>query len=207
MLTILCGMLAASIMKGHWAWYSSWNSPAQCLFDNLLGNVGGEPGKSMLINLFLLVFGYATAICGLYRFTWLDEVFYNRPIENMSNACTRLQTKSAAMRTKGRLQSCIALALVVPFKVFVSSTRKFYIGFVTILVSLTASFMLDIVWFALGVWDVISDRNIDLDKMDENENAWGFGQIVPVLLLFSIILTFKELYESMHLDNADASHI
>ncbi|KAL8953137.1 MAG: hypothetical protein Q9183_007347, partial [Haloplaca sp. 2 TL-2023] len=200
MLTILCGMLAATVMKGHRDWYSSWNSPAQCLFDDLLGNVGDEPGQSMFVNLFLLIFGYAIAICKLYRFTWLDEVLYYRPVENISKACTRLQKKNEAMRNKSRLQSCVALALVVPAKIVVSSMRKFYIGFATFLGSLITGFMFDVVWFALGVWDVISDRNIDQDEMDGNENAWGFGQIVPVLLLFSIILTFKELYESMLLD-------
>ncbi|KAL8870771.1 MAG: hypothetical protein Q9174_003261 [Haloplaca sp. 1 TL-2023] len=195
MVTILCGMLAAHIMEGHQAWYSSWNSPAQCLFDDLPGNVGGEPGKSMFINLFLLVFGYTTAIARLYRSTWLDEMLYNRPVDKMSKACTRLKDKRTVMRTKGRLQTFIALTLIFPEEKIVSSTKKVFVVFVTVLSSLTANFILDIVWFALGLVDIIDDRNIDPEETDGNENAWGFGQIVPVLLLFSIVLTFKELYE------------
>ena len=38
--------------------------------------------------------------------------------------------------------------------------------------------------------------------MDGNENAMSFGQIVPILLLSSIVLVFREAYDGLNLQSA-----
>ncbi|KAL9604593.1 MAG: hypothetical protein Q9179_001786 [Wetmoreana sp. 5 TL-2023] len=62
---------------------------------------------------------------------------------------------------------------------------------------LTLSDQLLIIGIAIliaGYLHLFNDRAIPVEDIEGNEDAWGFGQIVPVLLLSSIILTFIELY-------------
>ena len=56
----------------------------------------------------------------------------------------------------------------------------------------------DFAWFAFGLVNLVYDRRIPASEVDGNENELTFGQIVPLLLLGSIVLVFKEAYEGEH---------
>lgn len=44
------------------------------------------------------------------------------------------------------------------------------------------------------LWCLWLDRNIPPSEMDGNENDMTFGQLVPILLLSSTLITYKEAY-------------
>jgi len=73
-------------------------------------------------------------------------------------------------------------------------TLRLYLALAAILGSLTISLYFDIVWFTLGLISILENRKIPGNNIDGDENKLSFGQIVPMLLLASIILTFKEVY-------------
>jgi len=56
-------------------------------------------------------------------------------------------------------------------------------------------------WFIAGVVRLFRDRSSGQRLMPagQGENAWGFGQIVELLLLWSIIFTIAEAISGMSL--------
>lgn len=156
--------------------------------------MGGEPGRWMAADVFLLIYGYGVTICRLIDSDTFEDRFLHRPVKKMERASTTLRDKSTALRSTGRQSTFFALMIFTPAQYILVATCGAYVGAAAFLNSVTVSFCFDIFWFALGLQSVIVDRQIPASDMDGNENEWGVGQIVPVLLLFSIILTFKEIY-------------
>ncbi|KAL8714638.1 MAG: hypothetical protein Q9220_001587 [cf. Caloplaca sp. 1 TL-2023] len=194
MLAIFTMMMACTILEGHISWFDSWNCPAQCLFDDVRGNIGGEPQKSMIANIVLLVYGYTDAILGVTRSDQMDALLYERPVNKMKQTRSSIHKKRATMNTRAsRMPRFRKLMLFVNEGVMIL-VIKLYQSAAAFLGSITIGLCFDYSWFAIGLWGIIEDRDIPADLIDGNENGWGFGQIVPVLLLSSILLTFKELY-------------
>lgn len=52
----------------------------------------------------------------------------------------------------------------------------------------------DIVWFTLGLGGILLNRHIPSGEMIGDEHQLSFGQIVTMLMLGSLLLTFKEVY-------------
>ncbi len=101
-------------------------------------------------------------------------------------ALKKLYLDTESRLTKlGRLSQMIAVGIALSLYKLVAS----------LLTSLAISSCVDLVWFAFGVWNLKSDRDIAADQMNGSENVLTFGQIIPLLFLSSNILIFKELYE------------
>lgn len=62
--------------------------------------------------------------------------------------------------------------------------------------SLYIALCLEVTWFLWTLYIIIEDRNSGQKFLDEKgaENAWGFGQIMPVLLILLPIHTLGEIY-------------
>lgn len=80
LMVALAILLAAStVMEGHYDWFDSWPYNAQCLFDDLIGNIGGGPRYWMYVNLALICIYYPANIMRLYQpprnfvRIWLEE--------------------------------------------------------------------------------------------------------------------------------------
>ena len=73
-------------------------------------------------------------------------------------------------------------------------TIRVYLGVAAIFGSLTMSLYYDILWFSLGLIGILWGRDIPTSDMIGNEHQLSFGQIVPMLMLASILLSFKEVY-------------
>ena len=56
-------------------------------------------------------------------------------------------------------------------------------------------FILGLLWAAYSLWCLWLDRNIPPSEMDGNENDMTFGQLVPILLSNSTLITYKEAYD------------
>ena len=76
---------------------------------------------------------------------------------------------------------------------------RVYLGVAAVFGSLTISLYYDILWFSLGLIGILWGRNIPKSDMIGDEHQLSFGQIVPMLMLASIVLTSKEVYTGMTL--------
>lgn len=194
MLVIFVLLMASTVLQGHWYWVESWNSPAQCLFDDLSGNIGGESSHWMAANIVLLVYGYSTSVYRLYSTDKLEKVLLDTPVEKMRNAQSTIEKRGRALAVSGRLRSYIASTILMSSGAVIAGTGYMYIAVAAFLGSLTMGLCFDIGWFVYSLYGIIVERKIPPSLMDGNENEWGFGQVVPLVLLGSIILTFKELH-------------
>lgn len=198
MLVIFVLLLAALAMEGHRSWYDSWNSPAQCLFKEFLVKVGGEPGKWMTIQMVLLIYSYTVSMAQLFNSDKLDILLYERPVRKMERSIARLHDCIVSSSALGGWRSYVTSILLLPAWAFIACGKWGFVALSTVVGSITVSLCVDIAVSAIGVWGIIDDRDIPKSQMDGNENAWGFGQLIQVLLLSSILLTFKDLYSSKH---------
>ena len=193
MITLLL-LLSSTILEGHKDWYESWNSPAQCLFNDLQGHVSGEPAFWMAFGMLLLMTGYSVTITRLYDRTWLEDLAFHKPISGMERVCDAIESRRSMYSSARNYRSIFGSLMLLPPQTIVWVTMKIYKAAFIFADSTTTSLLFDVAWFAYGLWSIIEDRDMPAAEMSGNENEWGFGQIVPVLLLSSTVLTFKELY-------------
>lgn len=194
MLITLIGIAVATILQGHQRWYTSSNSPAHCLFNDLPGNIHGPGAKGMAIRLTLLMYGYSFAITRLYHAPALGFVFWEKPASNLQNSRTGIKHFRPPKFFISGLKACFVVLTLGPTGLVLIVARKLYTGVFICLSSMLANLCFDVAWFAYGLWNIINNRKIAAQWMDGNENAWGFGQIMAVLLLSSVILTLRDLH-------------
>ncbi|KAL8801339.1 MAG: hypothetical protein Q9182_004546 [Xanthomendoza sp. 2 TL-2023] len=205
---LMCVMLMVScILEGHRDWFDSWNSHAKCLFNDLADNIGGEPATSMTVDIVLLVHNYSTSIFRLYFLEKLNSMLLDKPLAQMKSTQAAIENRRRALAAGGGFKPFVAVATLTASGAVLSGVRRCYSAIASFLGSLTVSLVLDVLWFSFGFNSIMSDRAIPRSKMDGNEDEWGFGQVVPVLLLSSIFLTFQELYceqkKNLEIQHAD----
>lgn len=194
MLTILFALIAATVLEGHRYWYESENSPAQCLFDDLQGNVGGKPAIWMAVNLVLLPCGYCTATFRLYKADALDAFVLEKPVEKLDSIHSRVRDSKSTRISESGIKAYAVSTVLLLVSFVVLAAKIVYIAVAATLGSDMISLCFGLLWFVYGVVNIHEDRNIAAGWIDANENEWGFGQILAVLLLSSITLTFRDLY-------------
>ena len=83
-------------------------------------------------------------------------------------------------------------------EVFLKLPRLAFLGIWYTLASETFGALEQIVWYSLGIFWVVDDRRIGHQLMSaeqkEEENTFGFGQLVPILLLILPLVQFAESY-------------
>ena len=52
-------LIVCCVLQSHWAWNDSWSYDAQCLFEDLYGNVSGNPASQMVVS-----------VLGILSFMW-----------------------------------------------------------------------------------------------------------------------------------------
>ena len=191
-------LAASSVMEGHYRWYDSWPYDAQCLFDELVGNVHGSPMYWMLVQLGLICYSYTSNIIPLFdrpsEFAnyWLEtkpRAFMDEAVEHLIDMHT---TSPKSFIGSIKCRTCKLLNLVIRVVKLIHFVPKTLIG------SKIIAFAIDIYWFAYGLWGILGDRNIASSDMIGDENAMTFGQIMPVLLLSSLVLVFREAYDGTY---------
>ena len=192
-------LVASSVMEAHYQLDESWPYDAQCLFDDLIGNIGGDPGLWMGVSLALICIYYPMNIIGLYQRprelcgTWLQS----KPIAARDKAVKCLQNRKSDANSPTFLEGSMKRFSFTLQIIFVSSISWIYFALVALVDSPALILVTDAIWFAYGLWSLIEDRNIPPSLMDGNENAMTFGQIMPILLLSSIVLVFREAYDGL----------
>ena len=192
-------LVASCVMEGHYQWNESWSYDAQCLFDDLIGNIGGEPGLWMGVNLAVICIFYPMNIIMLYQrprevcSTWLQS----KPIAARDKAVKYLQNRKSDANSPTFLEGSMKRFSFTLQIFFVSTISWIYFALIALVDSPALILIIDTVWFAYGLWSLIKDREIPASLMDGNENAMSFGQIMPILLLSSIVLVFREAYDGL----------
>ena len=143
-------LLANSAMQDHWAWYYSWSFDAQCVFDDLVGNWGGEPGYWAEVNVGIIGLYYPLQILVLFDTTlnFCDDWLCIRPMKRMDTAIRTSNemvssSNSTLMKLRYQCQSCIC-----------RMARAVYTFVVALWRSYTSSFILDLFWFGFGLWGI-----------------------------------------------------
>ena len=190
-------LVASSVMEGHYEWYDSWPYDAQCLFDNLVGNIGGVPSQWLYADLALIFFFYPFNIIPLFKrpMDFLEKWLVTKPMMARDYAVDRLQTALLLIDSPNLVGGSMRRFTCKFSITVVRGISRMYFAVMTFIVSRVWNFVLDIFWFAYSLWSIIEDRDIPPSRIDGNENAMTFGQIMPILLLSSLVLVSREAYD------------
>lgn len=189
-------LITSCIMEGHRAWFDSGCFYAQCLFDDMPGNFAGSPAFWAIFNLVLTGLFFPLAIMSLYErpTQLLADCFSNKPLQFSENKIDLYRKKRAKaqlgrsfMALVYRISTSMALATLSMIRAL------FRVGHV-LYTSRCMDFSIGLAWFAYILQDLIQLRNIPPSEMDGNENEMTVGQIIPILLLSSIIIVGGEAY-------------
>jgi hypothetical protein len=180
MFAMFVGLTAASILQGHQWWYESFNCPAACIALSLEGNIDGPSAFWMAVNLVFLVPGYGGALWDMLRPS--RSLPEQRQGSGLTDRGYRRVTPRPMAAIRG-VSERIYLVVMGVWSVVVCMWGSQVLGLLG-----------NIVWFSLGVWNLVGDRNLGQAQMQESENVWGFGQVIPVFLLILPVLTGLDIY-------------
>jgi len=189
MVLMLIMLLAALALASNPLWGASTSCPAQCLFD--------QTDRDLAVTypyMFALILHYSTSIWRVFDTSRLDHYLLRIPRDRIRNIHQYSKRTGIAIAGSGIGEFRAVPASLLPLELLLAVTLKIYLALAAILGSLTISLYYDILWFTLGLISILSNRKIPGNNIDGDENKLSFGQIVPMLLLASIILTFKEVY-------------
>ena len=193
MILMLVMMLAALVLASNPSWGASTSCPAQCLFD--------QPERNLMMTypyMVALILHYSTSIWRVFDTSFFDHYLLGVPRNKLRNIDRTLKLSGPVMASRGIAGFRPAAASFLPLQFLGTVAIRIYLAVAAILGSLTISLYYDIIWFAFGLSGILRDRDMPGSNMDGDENQLSFGQIVPVLLLASIVLTFKEVYTGRH---------
>ena len=197
MVTMALLLAASTVMQGHYLWYDDGPYDAQCLFDELVGNVHGSPKYWMQVDLALICVDYPLNIMPLFDRP-RDLVNYwlvTKPRAAMNEFIERLidthRTSPKSFISSIKCLTCKLLVLVI------RAVSLIHFVLITLIGSKIVGFVQETFWFAYGLWGIQVDRSIPSSDMVGDENAMTFGQIMPVLLMGSLVLVFLEAYDGM----------
>ncbi|KXJ92043.1 hypothetical protein Micbo1qcDRAFT_175044 [Microdochium bolleyi] len=161
----------------------------------------------MFAYLFVIVYSYAYCMSMLFHgFGFLSRLrTMDNFLLNWSRGLVRqpLQYSRRGRRVITRWFPANALIWIMfsgPFFVCYRLIRLVVIAVNELLGSTMASLILDCIWFFFGILDIVEDKAWALKFMSDEEYQakleWGFGQVVPMLLVVSPLwgmwLTWEE---------------
>ena len=196
MLVMMVLLLAYTILEGHRAWFDSWPYPAQCVFDDIIGQIGDRPAMWMEVNIVLLITAYSQSILPLYPtlFRLFNRWAYDKPLGSMRAGITILR-QHRTRNSSGNWMIMLARACDAVWISSLAGVKAVYMSVAALLGSTYVDFFYGLGWSAYGLWALVLDRDVAKPAMDGNENDLTFGQLVPILLLSSTVITFKEAYD------------
>ena len=196
MVVLAIFILASTVMQGHWAYYLSWSFDAHCLFNNLEGNVSGQPGIWMWVDLVAITIIYPMSMLPLYEksMSFVQERIYDNPMHFLDVKIGFLEDEELQRQDHSSVGA-------TAWRLFLSTIQMTYFWFATLITSRCTIYLIDLAWFGYGVANVISNRKIPASEMVGDEDIMTFGQLLPILLLSSTVLVFKEAYQGKCLAN------
>lgn len=191
MVTKMALLVPYIAMRSHKHWYFYWTTPAQCLFGDLIGNTSLS---LVAFQLFALWYAYVSKIIILYERgheacrKWLLVV----PTAVLDK-CVEIMRRRASFR-----QNAFSLLLETLLLV-----QWLVLGILALLTSWCITYLSILTWFAVGTWVIVMDRSLAASRIIGNENDLTFGQWVPIFLLCSNAIVFRDSYYGEILDQAE----
>lgn len=190
--SLVAMLLYVNWITGAADWYDNFACPSACLVDH---PKGGENLQWMIANLVLLLFWFPTSIMFMFRTFATAWVFrirhhvvddkgrsYKGLIYNSQKSAPNNNTQTV---TRGGVQRAVTLF-----------SRYAYVSLWYLLASEAKDVAEQMAWFGMGVWSLLTDRRYGHQVMGNEEtgieNSWGFGQLVPLLLLLVPLLQLLE---------------
>jgi hypothetical protein len=179
MCIIAAGLLVGTIMGGYKWWGDAFHCQLNYAIQDLPGNFGGTYEIWMVVDLILILSSYPRALCPLFRtstraWDWL----YNLVAAADKSAKNRLSKYHITLSTIYSGLSKLALWILVFWE------------------SLAWAITEQIFWYGIGIWSLWSDLQQGRPGLaDKSENLWGFGQLLPLMLLILPGLTAWEVYD------------
>ena len=215
-------LFSLTVYQGNQLWYDSTTEPAQCLFVDTVGNVGGAPAYWMSANISLILLGYGSTILFLfpeYVKSSHGVVLYKKAMRKASGGVQMIMSflkgfPSTVLSTQDTLEIAAILiklvaALLIIFPLAALCAILYF--FSLMIDSYFVGALFDIFWFFFGLYYLLQDRANGVQYMKEEdqsvENQWGFGQFVPMFLIFLPMMTAWEIwYGGLISTNIESDH-
>src|SRR5271170_2347971 len=162
-------------VDGHSVDFTGVNCPTICLIGDLKKNMGGSPLKWVIVDLLVLFWGYSIALARLYR---PRNKIWKRITQTTRDYYLSVRSQRFEIRFCCSSFGTISRGI---YDLMRSSV------FITIFNS---------AWFGLGVLSMFADRSEGhrLLGQGENEDSWGFGQIMALLLMLLPCFAALEIF-------------
>lgn len=191
-------MVSYQVLVAHDAWNESGPYPAQCLFNDLPGNVSGTSIPWLTFNLFSLLVGYSIGLLSLFGSlsSAVDTWVVQKPVSRLEKWISKLRLwrQKAARRSSKILYVPRACTSIIAEK-FLLLLKSVYLLLITLTDSTWASLVYSAGFFVYGTLAIWRTRASPPADMEGNENELTFGQIIPLCMLASIIVVFKQAFE------------
>jgi len=182
MVFLACLLVYATLITGYVYWPETFNCPVSCTIGLPRG---GEPQRWMIANIVLIFYAYPKSIFSLWhggRRVWFEQ-WRSTIVDN---------------RHLGQSEP--------PRHWVIKSARRIYHCLWYYFASDTGDVLEQIAWHIVGYVSLFYDRQNGhstmryFDMADEiaMENSWGFGQLVPIVLLLLPALQLLESIAGKH---------
>lgn len=180
---VLCMLVTAGLLlfgiviQGHRNWWHEFSCPAKCAA-NKLHDLGGAPLGWMLVNVVLLAWAYTAALLPIFEVTRMSWESIRQQIVGRDEVTEKyLEGRHYLQKTYKAVRFVVLLTWFSLSSVFIEVVVQVF-------------------WFAYGVFFLIYDRNHGTELIESaEEDVWGFGQVVPLILL---MLPFMAAAEGWH---------
>lgn len=206
-------------VQGNRDIYENPGTPVRCFLPVKPTDIGGPNARWMAVYLVLILLNTTNAT--LAFFPSLNQ-HISQALERFDRALRHLMIglvlsplrniSPDSRRRNGRIGSLIRLLsdtilcilLWLPLLILLWILRSTLLLIHELFSGMIASCLTDIVWFTLGIWDIVQLKAWARENMEDEEYQkeldWGFGQLVALLLVFAPLwamwLTRKRAYHS-----------
>lgn len=183
-------LFVANIYTGELYWFDDFAYPAQCDFDAINHDpswIAGQPARYMYSSMALLLYGYVRGLVPLFPGLWQPVAAWlkdhiRRRMDRWFDHGTRYHRRLLhSHRTRA-----VELARMLPgvmLALYEISYTAIHMGIYVIASDAWSVLIIQSFWYVYGNWWIWSDRNYAQTYMEGEENKWGFGQLVPLLLI------------------------
>lgn len=186
-------------------------TPMLCSIMDLKGNIYHGSLGWLIFDIMTLLYIYVQGACVLYETVdnfvdkWMFTKVENAIRDKQARSEAWLQViltpeyRSNALHTAMLYSPTFTTMAARSIYLFWSTSWWLFRFYKTTLKSLFLIVIVNIFWFVYSVYGIISVRSSSPTLLEGNQDEMGFGQIVPVCLLLSILFVWREASAGKHM--------